>query len=79
MLNPGAIGEANRERIFKRFARLEPGREVNPDCTGLGLAITRSVARAHGGELALESADGADATFRPTLPKADGMPLAIFE
>ena len=43
---PG-VGEADRERIFERFHRLEADRD-QPG-SGLGLAIVRQVAEAHGG------------------------------
>ena len=43
---PG-VAEADRERIFERFHRLEADRD-QPG-SGLGLAIVRQVAEAHGG------------------------------
>jgi len=41
--------------------------------TGLGLAICRAIARAHGGEIWIESEAGKGATVRFTLPGADGV------
>ena len=50
---PG-IPEARREEAFRPFHRLDEGRNLQTGGVGLGLAIARDVARAHGGELALE-------------------------
>ena len=61
---PGLPARA-RERLFQPFAG--SGR---PDGAGLGLAIARELARAHGGELALERSGPAGAAFRLTLPAA---------
>jgi two-component system sensor histidine kinase AtoS len=58
---PGVSAEA-RERIF------EPFFTTRPDGTGLGLALCREVARQHGGDVTLDPASGAGATFRLTLP-----------
>jgi len=46
---PG-IPEAERERVFDRFHRREPGRGTG---SGLGLSIVRAVARSHGGSVRL--------------------------
>ncbi|ROM76974.1 two-component sensor histidine kinase [Pseudomonas brassicacearum] len=46
-------------RLFDRFYRADPARqESRSEHAGLGLAITRSIIRAHGGEIRCESADG---------------------
>jgi two-component system osmolarity sensor histidine kinase EnvZ len=50
---PG-IPEARREEAFRPFHRLDEGRNLQTGGVGLGLAIARDAARAHGGELALE-------------------------
>lgn len=63
---PG-ISEADRERIFERFARGTAGARRS-DGTGLGLAIVDAIVTAHGGRLELESAPGAGATFRMVIP-----------
>ena len=47
----GGIPEAERERIFERFVRLDASR--GSDGAGLGLPIARVIAEAHGGSLAL--------------------------
>jgi signal transduction histidine kinase len=46
---PG-VPEDQRERVFDRFVRLDPHRESG---SGLGLALARSIARLHGGDLTL--------------------------
>ncbi len=48
---PGVPAEA-LERLFERFYRVESSRSRANGGTGLGLAICRSIAAAHGGEIA---------------------------
>ncbi|MBI3677268.1 MAG: HAMP domain-containing protein [Proteobacteria bacterium] len=52
---PG-ISEARREEAFRPFHRLDEGRNLQKGGVGLGLAIARDIARAHGGDLVLGTA-----------------------
>lgn len=45
-------------RLFDRFYRVDASRHRQGEGTGLGLAIVRSIMQAHGGEVAVRSADG---------------------
>ena len=66
---PG-VAPADRSRIFERFARADQSRTRDDGGRGLGLAIARDIAAAHGGTLALEdTAPGA--TFVLRLPRDD--------
>ncbi|MHB9800738.1 heavy metal sensor histidine kinase [Pseudomonas sp. MT3] len=58
--NPGREIPAERlPRLFDRFYRADPARrEGQGEHAGLGLAICRSIVRAHGGDIRCESADG---------------------
>ncbi|WP_227980225.1 sensor histidine kinase [Nocardia spumae] len=47
---PG-VPAPDRDRIFDRLVRLDAGRDRRRDGAGMGLAIARGIARAHGGEL----------------------------
>lgn len=66
---PGVPAE-DRERVFERFARLQEGRSRDQGGTGLGLALTRRVAEAHGGRVHVESSPLGGASFVVALPAA---------
>ena len=57
-------------RIFEPFVQLQPGRAGGDAGMGLGLAISRALARGMGGDLTVRSAPGAGSTFTLTLPRA---------
>jgi signal transduction histidine kinase len=50
------IPEAERERVFDRFARLDEARDRDSGGTGLGLSITRELLRRSGATVRLEDA-----------------------
>lgn len=68
------VPEAERERIFERFVRLDDARSRDEGGAGLGLAIARDVARRHGGTLSVGEAPEGGALFVLRLPPAPGGP-----
>jgi len=64
---PG-IGDGDMERVFDPFYRGEPSRSRETGGAGLGLAVVRSIARAHGGDVTLTNRQGGGLTARVSLP-----------
>jgi two-component system OmpR family sensor kinase len=68
------IPPADRERIFERHERGDTQRPgAHPDGAGLGLAIVRAIAEAHGGHVELDTHSGVGSTFTIVIP-ANGQP-----
>ncbi len=65
---PG-IPEDQRERVFAPFYRMERSRSRETGGAGLGLAVARSIVRAHGGDIALDARPGGGLRVTVTLPK----------
>lgn len=66
--NPGPpIPEAEQARLFERFYRGSHARPVPG--TGIGLAIVRQIAEAHGGTLSVTSTAEAGTEFRISIPR----------
>ncbi len=61
------IALADQARIFEKFERVDPN---EPGGTGLGLYISRRLARAMGGDINVDSAPGQGSRFVLTLPLA---------
>lgn len=64
------VPEAERERIFERFVRLDDARTRDEGGAGLGLAIARDVAARHGGRLGVSGTGERGARFALWLPDA---------
>ena len=64
---PG-IPETSREEMFRPFMRGEPSRNRSTGGTGLGLAVARSIFRAHGGEVTLGDRPGGGLVATAMLP-----------
>lgn len=62
------VPEADRERVFERFVRLDAARSRDDGGAGLGLAIARDVAVRHGGTLTVRGTPEGGALFELRLP-----------
>ena len=62
------IDRRERRRIFRRFYRSPRARDRNVSGVGLGLALCRTVVRAHGGWIEVKSKAGEGSTFEVYLP-----------
>jgi signal transduction histidine kinase len=66
---PG-IAPTDRERVFDRWVRLDASRAREDGGSGLGLALARAIARAHGGDLTIHDSPLGGARLRLRLPRA---------
>ncbi|GAB3997873.1 sensor histidine kinase [Nocardioides marmoraquaticus] len=62
------VPEADRERVFDRFVRLDEARARDAGGSGLGLAIVRDAVRAHDGTVVVDRSDLGGAAFVVRLP-----------
>lgn len=72
---PG-IPDDSKEMLFKPFYRLERDRDRGIPGSGLGLTIVKSLVELQGGEIWVDSREGAGAHFYFTLPAAASQPMA---
>lgn len=62
------IPEADRDRVFERFYRVDKGRSRAAGGTGLGLSLVRHAVQRAGGQVTLTSELGEGSTFTAVLP-----------
>jgi signal transduction histidine kinase len=62
------IAEAAMGHLFTRFGRIVTPENAHIDGTGLGLYLSREIARHHGGDILVESREGRGSRFTLTLP-----------
>ena len=67
---PG-IPDGDSDRVFDPFVQLDKSLTRSHEGAGLGLAISRDLARAMGGDVVLERSNGRGATFALNLQRAD--------
>lgn len=62
------IGPDDHEKLFQRFGRLERPETANIEGTGLGLFLSRELARLQAGDVTFVSEGGEGSAFRLLLP-----------
>jgi signal transduction histidine kinase len=65
--------------LFARFGRIVNSRTSHIGGTGLGLFLSREIARLHGGDVTASSIEGAGSRFELTLPAAGAKDIANTE
>jgi signal transduction histidine kinase len=64
------IAPEDMDRLFSRFGRLVTAENSHIPGTGLGLYLSREIARMHGGDITVSSKPGEGSEFTLTLPLA---------
>ena len=62
------ISRKEQKKLFERFVRGDEARRAGVRGIGVGLALVKSVAEAHGGSVRLESEPGRGSTFTLVIP-----------
>jgi PAS domain S-box-containing protein len=65
------ISDSDLSRLFVEFQQLDASAAKEYQGTGLGLALTKKIAEAHGGRVAMRSTPGEGSTFSVILPRDD--------
>lgn len=64
------IAAGDQPKVFQKFTQLDSGSGRRYRGAGLGLALSKALAEAHGGTLTLKSEVGKGSVFRLSLPRA---------
>jgi two-component system sensor histidine kinase KdpD len=64
------IAEGDREMIFERFRQVRRSAEERQEGVGLGLAICKAIADAHGGRVGVDERTGGGSVFWIEIPRA---------
>ena len=72
-----AIGMEQRQCFFDRFYRGDAARNRRSEGSGLGLSLAREIARAHGGDLTLQSSRPDEVRLRLWLPRPSRNPIVF--
>jgi len=67
------IPNADLQRIFERFYRVDKSRSREKGGTGLGLAIVKHIIEGHHSKMKVESKEGKGSVFSFQLPKGKGL------
>jgi signal transduction histidine kinase len=62
------IAPEDHAKLFTKFGRLERGSTMHVAGTGLGLWLSREIARMHDGDITCESVEGSGSTFTFEVP-----------
>jgi len=73
---PG-LAEAELERVFEPFYRVEASRNRATGGSGLGLTIARNIARVHGGDVVLRNRASGGLAAELTLPRRNQVLAAL--
>lgn len=64
------IPKEELSKVFERFYQVSNSQEMNPDGSGIGLAVVKGYVEKLGGQIEVESEEGRGTTFTVSLPLA---------
>lgn len=73
--NGPGLSADQRARVFDRFYRVDGGRSPSQGGSGLGLSIAQWTARAHGGNISVETSTSSGCTFSIAIPATETPPV----